>query len=321
MAIATIVKATTVSYGRQQLVDEADNLLKAMLTGHLDSHESLMMATESILLSEDLKYHEFLTHIVEIFKLLITAEDSDTFVDKLEIVRKAEIRGKLIRESVLHNHPANNLASRIQLVVLIISGDMNGLNGWLNSNRMRGAYPLSDDGLIALLEKIKAKPINPLVQGLYWNDIDYDRNDIFQRVVIGALQASSNEFLRSSPMSSDGVLFVEGPTDLAVFNMLFKKMKPDINLLVIDTENWSNMKYYAQTKYLKKLSFRTYFLTDGDKYNNKLRRLKDRMIKSLGLPGDVFIVLKKNSVEDYLLNANAIKSAFPSMTDSVLIFL
>ena len=120
----------------------------------------------------------------------------------------------------------------------------------------------------------------------------------------------------SDIFDDDVVIFVEGKSDVGIFQEFVKKLKPNSKTGFIDAESWTSMGYYANAKILqsKKVKIPVFVVFDGDTENGeKRRKIKERLVNELDLPSTHIKTLSKNSIEDYLLVPRAIKEAFPDL--------
>lgn len=123
----------------------------------------------------------------------------------------------------------------------------------------------------------------------------------------------------SDIFDDDVIVFVEGVSDVQIFNTFTKKLKPDSKIGFIDSGGWNSMGYYANARVLKyrKIKVPIYVIFDGDTQTNVgISSIKSRLVSDLPLEQDHLITLTKNSIEDYLLIPRAIKSAFQNLNMS-----
>lgn len=116
----------------------------------------------------------------------------------------------------------------------------------------------------------------------------------------------------------DVVTLVEGIDDVRILNVLARrfadKSKPTVGF--VDSEGWNSMAYYANARLFtsRKVKVDVFAIFDGDtEKEEKNKKIKERLIKTLNLKEGHIITLKKNSIEDYLLKPDAIKRAFPQI--------
>ena len=114
----------------------------------------------------------------------------------------------------------------------------------------------------------------------------------------------------------DVLVFVEGSSDVGIFQEFTKKLKLNLKIGFIDSEGYGNMHYYANAKILqsRRVKIPVFVIFDGDtERRKKHKEIKRRLEKELDIPEDHIITLNKNSIEDYILIPRAIKEAFPEM--------
>jgi hypothetical protein len=114
----------------------------------------------------------------------------------------------------------------------------------------------------------------------------------------------------------DVVAFVEGPTDVGVFEEIVNKVRPRLSASFFSTDGWTNMQYYANVDVLasKRFTVVPFLILDGD--TEKLQRnekIRKYLMKRISLPTNQVVTLTKNSIEDYILVPRAIGEAFPQL--------
>jgi predicted ATPase len=119
---------------------------------------------------------------------------------------------------------------------------------------------------------------------------------------------------------SDCVTFVEGASDVGVFSTLTARLVPSARVSFLETEGWTNMQYYANTRVLasRRLHIEPFLIFDGDTSKSERNaRIKANLTSRINLQPTHVMTLSKNSIEDYLLIPRAIKAAIPSLTATV----
>jgi hypothetical protein len=129
--------------------------------------------------------------------------------------------------------------------------------------------------------------------------------------VIRELGVRSSDFF-----DYDAVAFVEGPSDVCVFEEMVTELHPGLSVSFFSTDGWTNMQYYANIDVLssKRFTVVPFVIFDGD--TEKLKRNKKTMeylMKRISLPKNQVITLRKNSIEDYILVPRAIREAFSEL--------
>jgi len=114
----------------------------------------------------------------------------------------------------------------------------------------------------------------------------------------------------------DTLVFVEGETDLRVFNAFKQNLHTarEENIGFIDAGGWTSMEYFANAKILKSLKppRSIYAVFDGDTEKNQ--KIKKRLLEELNIKEENIITLQESSIEAYLLVPSAIKRAFQDMS-------
>jgi len=128
----------------------------------------------------------------------------------------------------------------------------------------------------------------------------------------------------SDIFDDDVVVFVEGVSDVGVFKAFVETLKKtdkykelrDFKIGFIDSESWTNIKYYANAKILrsKNVNIPVFVIFDGDtERGEKREKVKKRLVEELNLDESHIKTLTKNSIEEYLLIPRAITEAFPDL--------
>jgi predicted ATP-dependent endonuclease of OLD family len=115
--------------------------------------------------------------------------------------------------------------------------------------------------------------------------------------------------LKRNVAGSKALVFVEGETDLLVFKTFKDKIRPNERIYFIEIEGFTNYKYYAESKITKKLKIPTYLIFDGDIRQTKKKRIINNLNR-LSIPTNHIYTLRKNSIENYLLNPKALYRAY-----------
>jgi hypothetical protein len=84
-------------------------------------------------------------------------------------------------------------------------------------------------------------------------------------------------------------------------------------MFFLNIEGFSNFSYYTEGKIVKKLRIPLYLILDGDVTSITKGRILEQ-IKKLSLPSSQVYTLKKNSIENYLMNPNVITRVLHSIS-------
>lgn len=132
--------------------------------------------------------------------------------------------------------------------------------------------------------------------------------------VLNELEIKASDFFES-----DFLVLVEDDTDgkiLQIFydtlvhaNQIQKK-----KICFLGCGGWGNIEYYANARILKtrKIPVNVHAIFDGDVSENQSEKV-DKVKRDLDLDENSVIILKQNSIENYLLVPRAINEAFPEL--------
>jgi predicted ATPase len=118
----------------------------------------------------------------------------------------------------------------------------------------------------------------------------------------------------SHGLEADAVVIVEGKEDIPVYEAWAKKLGVYDKMRFIPAGGWTSVNYYANADWLRGLKNppRIYVIFDGDTDAEKFRTVKQKVIERLGKIAGVF-TLSESETEGYLLDPDAILSAFPEI--------
>ena len=120
--------------------------------------------------------------------------------------------------------------------------------------------------------------------------------------------------MRTSDLQDyDCIVFVEGPNDRKIFGKWAKKIVPTTSILLVPSEGWTNMDYFANASIVDELDKPLFVIFDGDTDREHVRSIKAKLVTRLKLDPRSIITLKGRSIEDYLLNTRSMKAAFPEI--------
>jgi predicted ATP-dependent endonuclease of OLD family len=108
------------------------------------------------------------------------------------------------------------------------------------------------------------------------------------------------------------LVFVEGITDLLVFNEFKNKIQSQAKIHFMELEGFSNFGYYAESKVVRELKIPVYLIFDGDTREEKKQKMISSMQKQILIISKRVYTLQKSSIESYLLNPKAIVEAYPA---------
>jgi hypothetical protein len=143
-------------------------------------------------------------------------------------------------------------------------------------------------------------------------DFLYLGEDIWLQALSYWIELQMEIGLDDNISSSTAIVFVEGQIDQEVFTSYSKKISPSNRISFFDIEGFSNYSYYTEGKIVKKLGVPLYLILDGD-VNTITKGKIIEQIQKLSLPSNHVYTLRKKTIEDYLLNSNILKRAFPNL--------
>lgn len=148
-------------------------------------------------------------------------------------------------------------------------------------------------------------------------DFRLDTNDPWSRLLKNYEENEIEKDFKLSIAGAEAIVFVEGPTDERIFKEFAKKIYPESGISFVDSEGFANTPDYPDAKISRLLQKPLFVVFDGDTDTiPEKKRRKDALLGRISLPESNIIVLKKNSIEDYILIPRAIKQAFPNITFS-----
>jgi hypothetical protein len=151
---------------------------------------------------------------------------------------------------------------------------------------------------------------------VYQKDFHYEGDDIWVRALQSHIQKTMETDLDLDVSGCTAIVFVEGETDEFVFREFSGKICPGVKVSFLDIEGYTNYRFYVEAKITNELRIPLYLIFDGDTRAGRKESLENQFAK-LSIGKRHVYTLKGNSVENYLLNPNAIKKAYPDMRLSV----
>jgi hypothetical protein len=158
--------------------------------------------------------------------------------------------------------------------------------------------------------------LQPERRYVHQNEFHCDSNDVWTEILFSHIRESMEGDLSHSIVTSKAIVFVEGATDVVTLEEFAKRLYPENKISFIDLEGYTNYGYYVEAKMTKEARVPCYLILDGD-VSKKSKEDLIRRLASLPISEEAVIVLKKNSIENYLLVPEAIKKAFPRLDLSI----
>jgi len=124
--------------------------------------------------------------------------------------------------------------------------------------------------------------------------------------------------LENNVINYDAILFVEGKTDLNVFDEIISNLYPNKNVLIKDIEGYTNLTiFYKEMGIIVSFNVPIYCIFDGDtKKDNKMKRVTESILNNYSNDKVSIYVLNKNTIEDYLLDPKIIKISYPQIIET-----
>ena len=120
--------------------------------------------------------------------------------------------------------------------------------------------------------------------------------------------------LNDNLIGSDAIVFVEGDCDVKCFEQFALTLGLRCRISILDTEGWTNMKYYPDARIAIASRIPIYCIFDGDvSSKNEFPSVRATLTNMLEQSEDKIMILSDESIEAYLLDSFAIKKAFPDL--------
>jgi len=148
--------------------------------------------------------------------------------------------------------------------------------------------------------------------------INYDTIDPWKIFFYKYIYHKMKEDIELNLINYDAILVLEGKTDVKIFKNFSKIIIPNKRILFMDLEGYTNLiLFYKEIQILKSFNIPIYCIFDGDTKNNeKMKNIKNRLLKDVQHKEIQIFTLNKNTIENYLINSKSIKKAYPKIKDS-----
>lgn len=246
-----------------------------------------------------------------LFRQLLIFEASG----QISELRIAQTEAGVLLQDLSTVNPARTLVFKTKAICDIWEGNILNLQNDLNK---LGNFTEADSELDKFMRLVKswttAQTEGRKSRVRWMLDSDVDPRDIWSRLAAQYIRNEIHTDLNSDDFSDyETIVFVEGLTDELVYHRFQLQVRPALRAAFIGAEGWTNMDYYANAKVVARLGKPLTVIFDGDTDDPDKREIKARLVQEIGIPKDRIITLGKPSVEHYLLNARAIKAAFPGI--------
>ncbi len=118
----------------------------------------------------------------------------------------------------------------------------------------------------------------------------------------------------SFSFESDAIVFVEQPEHVLIFEAWARKFNFHIRVQFLDMEGANTLHYYANTRIAMSSFVHTLVFAVFGNGSDAASRCRKPLIERLQLPPEQVVTTDFPDLEGYLLDANLIKSAFPSIS-------
>jgi len=243
-------------------------------------------------------------HILEMFKGLLKWQEES------ENIRKAYVSALALNDTLVPTDPLLIMSTKTQIVYKLLNNDLEASS---NLCKKLSRYDDPEAHIKQFLDIAKAW-IDICSKGeerryIYQHEFQYKGKDIWIQISLNFIYQSMEDDLYRNIAGAKAVVFVEGVTDLLVFKTFKDKIRPDERIHFLDTEGFTNYKYYAESKVIKELKIPIYLIFDGDTRQEKKRKaIKD--LNRLSIQTSHIYTLKQNSIENYLLKPQSIRRAY-----------
>jgi hypothetical protein len=290
---------------REEAESKISEAQEIVLDGMLEPSRDELDATHHLHTSEAL------FHVLELFKWLLLSAKSEANM------RKAYIESLTLEKILMPTDPLNLIAIRTKFLYKLSENNLDEAS--LTCRKLNNHSSEIGKNSIFLkraTEWIEVCKRQSERRFVYQKDFAYEGSDLWMQLLHSSIEKSMGEDLLKNISGSHAIVFVEGETDVLVFDEFVKKLHPNIKISSIDIEGFSNFPYYVEARMTKELKIPIYLVFDGDTKEDKKQAVINRH-RSLSIDEGFIYTLLKDSIEGYLLNPEAIKHAYPSLSLSV----
>ena len=291
-----------------------DSYYLKVLYGILVPVEKLKLPQyESRLFFADLQLWSSTYDIFYMFFYLVKAEKSKSIDDFRRYITRSYAHGINVRENSHSNDPINPLIDRTA-TLYYYTINITNKNNIKNAQDMLVEKNHSKDDFFDFITKLISIDNDTLDGYLNLIDLKHDMRDPHQRAAITLKKIIFNNGAASFLINSKAIIFVEGPTDVAVFQKFFRRLLPNIKIYFQPTKGLNNMVYARIASDMSKLGKKVFFIWDGDvNARPRQEKIKRNMEQEFTLENQIYFRLPKNTIENYLICTRAIYRAFPKL--------
>lgn len=250
-------------------------------------------------------------YCLRLFSHVLEAEESRM----LDTVRKARVVAKALEIELSEIHPARSFIYKTFALCALLEKNQRGLYTALKDlERFSKSSPKVAQFIKTIRTWTETDPQDRMLRFVQTLDASIDQNDPWSRLALWFMRQEVKKDLKERDIIPyDAVLFVEGEDDEKIYTQFAKILRPDSNFLIINTEGWTNINYFANAKIAIEVKRPVVVIFDGDTARPRTEAVKKRLVGGLQIDPKNVITLKENSIENYLLVPEAIKRAFQDM--------
>lgn len=146
---------------------------------------------------------------------------------------------------------------------------------------------------------------------IYRTEFSFNSKDIWVSILQRHINKVMDSDLGLNIAGSRAIVFVEGMTDVLVFNEFKEKISSPLRIQFFNVEGYSNNEYYVDSRFFKELKIPAYIIFDGDTKEEKRKSTLDLM--RIKIPIDHIYALREKSIENYLICISALTRAYPNL--------
>lgn len=284
------------------------NNYKKYINKAYDYCYDLIVDMNNDLLNRSYRNYNIYNNLISIFEILLQN------VDKCELKEINQVNKHLasLENDLNENDPIFTIIYKTKLLISMLNKEIDKLK-----YEIKIVDEYTNIYLIDFLDRIK-KWLNSYEGRTFINleIITYDRDlDLWEEIFVNNVTELMLDEIKDNIIDSDFILYVEGMIDKVILEKFRTKIAPDKKILILSSEGYTNESYLkVQNEHLKKFKIPIYYVFDGDTLNDKIMYKNRQKIEGLlNIKNENSITLSKNSIEDYILNKNAIKKVFTNM--------
>lgn len=250
---------------------------------------------------------ETFLYLFEMFEHLLQFENDSKKLRSAYIASLALI-DSLQKKVFYEIDPVNILAIKTQILFKLVK---NNFVDVLYLCKKLDRYSDSE-GYIKIFVKLVKRWININTieerKFIHRPDFEYSGKDVWIKILCSIVNDLMDEDLNKNLAGNKALIFVEGVTDLIVFQKFLDMLYPKQSVFFMDIEGFTNYRYYAESRFIQELRIPAYLIFDGDTRQEDKKKAIDYL--RLSMPSSRIYTLNQNSIENYILNPKAIAYAY-----------